>query len=80
MKRIILLAALFGIILGAGVFFSSVSVTQPPVVTLQNSLLPQGRVEAVSLPQTHSIWFTAIGFTIGVNVGLGTFFLVKARE
>lgn len=80
MKKIILVAVLFGIILGSSLFFSSLSVTQPPQIMLQNSVLPQGKAGVVSVRENQSVWFTVIGFVLGGIVGFGAFLFAKRRD
>jgi len=80
MKKVILAAALFGIILGTSIFFSSLSLTQPPQIMLQNSVLPQGKFGAVSVRENQSFWYTAIGFVLGGLVGFGAFLFAKRRD
>jgi hypothetical protein len=79
MKKVILAAALFGIVLGGAVFFSSISVAETPHVMLQNTVLPQAKTEAVSVRTNQSDWSTAIGFLIGGLVGFGSFLVAKRR-
>jgi LPXTG-motif cell wall-anchored protein len=80
MKKVIVVAVLFGIILGSTLFFSSLSVTQPPQIMLQNSVLPQGKTGVVPVRESQSVWFTAIGFVLGGIVGFGAFLFAKRRD
>jgi LPXTG-motif cell wall-anchored protein len=80
MKKVILVAILFGMILGSSLFFSSSSVTQPPQIMLQNGMLPEGKAGVVSVRENQSVWFTAIGFVLGGIVGFGAFLFAKRRD
>ena len=80
MKKVILAATLFGVILGASIFFSSLSFTQPPQIMLQNSVLPQGKFGASSVLKDQSSWYTTIGFVLGGLVGFGAFLFAKRRD
>ena len=79
MKKVILAAALFGVVLGATMFFSSISVAETPQVMLQNTVLPQARTETVSVRTNQSDWSTAIGFLLGGLVAFGSFLVAKRR-
>jgi LPXTG-motif cell wall-anchored protein len=80
MKKVILVAILFGMILGSSLFISSSSVTQPPQIRLQNGMLPEGKAGVVSVRENQSVWFTAIGFVLGGIVGFGAFLFAKRRD
>jgi LPXTG-motif cell wall-anchored protein len=80
MKKVILVAILFGMILGSSLFISSSSVTQPPQIMLQNGMLPEGKAGVVSVRENQSVWFTAIGFVLGGIVGFGAFLFAKRRD
>jgi hypothetical protein len=77
--KIVLVATLFGIVLGATIFFSSISVAEKSQVLLQNSVLPQARTEEVSVRTNQSDWSTAIGFLLGSLVAFGSFLVAKRR-
>ena len=79
MKKTMLMAALFGILLGTTIFFSSPSVAEPPKVMLQNSVLPQAGSEAVAVQQNQNVWSAAIGFLLGGLVGFSAFLIAKRR-
>ena len=79
MKKIILAAAFFGILLGATIFFSSPSVAQPPRVMFQNTVLPQAKPEVGAERENRSEWPTAIGFLLGGLVGLSAFLIARRR-
>jgi LPXTG-motif cell wall-anchored protein len=80
MKKVILVAILFGMILGSSLFISSSSVTQPPQIMLQNGMLAEGKAGVVSVRENQSVWFTAIGFVLGGIVGFGAFLFAKRRD
>jgi len=79
MKKIMLAAAFFGILLGATIFFLSPSVANPPQVMFQNSALPQARSEPVAIQQNQGVWPAAIGFLLGGLVGFSAFLIAKRR-
>jgi len=79
MKKIMLAATLFGILLGATIFFSSPSAANSPQVMLQNSVLPQARSEPVTVQQNQSVWPAAIGFLLGGLVGFSAFLIARRR-
>ena len=79
MKKTILAAAFFGILLGATIFFSSPSVAQSPRLMLQNSVLPSAKTEAGAVPEKQSDWPIAIAFLIGGLVGFSAFLIANRR-
>ena len=79
MKKIMLAAAFFGILLGATIFFSSPSVAEPPQAMLQNSVLPQARSDGVAVHEKQAVWPTAIGFLLGGLIGFSVFLIAKRR-
>ena len=83
MKKVMLAAAVLGILLGTTIFFSSPSMgtagTESRQVMLQNSGLPPTTPEAVAVHETYSEWPVVIGFLLGGLVGFGTFLVVKRR-
>jgi hypothetical protein len=79
MKKIVLAATFFGILLGAAIFFSSPSVAEQPQIMLQNTGLPQPRTEAAPVRGNPSVWPTAIGFLIGGLGGFSAFLIARRR-
>ena len=79
MKKIMLAAVFFGILLGATIFFSSPSMAEPPQVMLQNSVLPRASSGAVAVPENQSVWSAAIGFMLGGLLGFSAFLIAKRR-
>jgi hypothetical protein len=79
MKKIILAAAFFGVLLGVGIFLSSPSVAEPPRLMLENSALPQTKIEVGAMRGSQSDWLGAIGFLLGVLVGFSAFLIAKRR-
>jgi hypothetical protein len=79
MKKIILVAAFLGILLGATIFFSAPSAAEPPRVMLQNSVVPQAKAEVGAVTGNQSDWSAAIGFLLGGLVAFSTFLIAKRR-
>ncbi len=79
MKKVILVAAFFGILLGASIFFSSLSAAEPSRVMLQNSVLPQAKTEVAAVPGNQSDWSAAIGFVLGGLVAFSAFLIARRR-
>ena len=79
LKKIVLAAVFFGILLGATMFFSSPSVTESRNVMLQNTVLPQTNGEAGQIRGNQSVWSAAIGLLLGSVVGFTGFLIAKRR-
>ena len=80
MRKIVIVAAFFGILLGATIFFLSPSVeTGPRRIMLQNSGLPPAQPEAVVVHENQSMWPVVIGFVLGGALGFGTFLVARRR-
>ena len=79
MKKTILAAALLGIVLGATIFVSSISVVETPQIMLQSSVLHLARTEEVSVRANQSYWSTAIAFLLGGLAAFGSFLVAKRR-
>lgn len=77
MKKI-LLAAVLGILVGIGAFFSPITLSQTGNRVLQSGAVPEAYVkEAVSQPVGD--WFVWIGLLVGGIVGFGTFLFANRR-
>jgi len=80
MKKIVLAALFFGILLGATIFFSSPAMgTESRQVMLQNSGVPSTMPQSVAVHQNQSEWPVVTGFLFGGLVGFGTFLIAKRR-
>ena len=78
MKKI-LLAAVLGIFVGIGAFFSPITVSQTANTVLQSGAVPQAYVRETA-SQPVGIWSVGIGLLIGAIVGFGTFLFAKRRS
>jgi hypothetical protein len=80
MKKIFL-AAVLGVLVGIGAFFSPITVSQPANTVLQSGAVPEAYMRnAASQPTNLGTWSVGIGLLLGAIVGLGTFLFAKRRS
>ena len=80
MKKV-LLAAVLGMFVGIGAFFSPITVPQTANTVLQSGSVPEAYMRNVaSQPPNLGIWFVGIGLLLGAIVGFGTFVFAKRRS
>jgi len=77
--KLILAAAFFGVLLGAAIFISSQSASQPTNAMLQSSVLPQAKPAVTATRVSQNEWPTAIAFSMGGLFGFGAFLIAKRR-
>jgi hypothetical protein len=76
--KALLLAAILGIILGIGVFYSALPSSRSEVRVL-NSALTQGSMLTVARESTYTYSFIGIALVSGLLVGYGVFLFTKRR-